>query len=494
MTVSDRTVEMDFHQSQLTVILDTNILHLQNAHDVKWSEFRTINDYYECALLIPQVVLYELVSLRLDQIVSRAKEIKSTARAFERLLKGANALVEGFGLHSFGAFASASFDTRYDSDRLFDGNWDTFTDAISKELAALLGQPVIEAEWPSLSHEFIVRRCSLRKAPFHLIKEEIDSDLAEPSQHQASKKLLDRKGKDKGYKDYLVWLTVLETLRESSAEVVFITADKGFYEASLLHSDLAADLNSFGIDQNRLKMFRSLERFNDQYIKSRNTLDAQFALLAQTDLFRKLAEHIAVRKEEFLDSLKDKVRAMTIGQRNWGEITGGKPVLLRSGESRRRPGDTFSLACDVAALYQTREWSIDTERGFSIPTDVITSVGLEYPCEMIVTHDGDILAVTPTAENARTTDLVDCQVEIGGIEANDLRTIDVFASSPLSQPEAQSRKVSDEDIRLILSDFGCEEANRLSESGLLIECIHNVPVPIIEKWGFKAPKARYMGD
>lgn len=96
--------------------------------------------------------------------------------------------------------------------------------------------------YPNISHEQVVRRELLRKKPFNET--------------------------GKGYRDYLIWRTVLEIAKESDEPIALITKNtKDFADNdNNLHSDLISDLNKESVSSNNIILFTDVSQFNDKYI------------------------------------------------------------------------------------------------------------------------------------------------------------------------------------------------------------------------------------
>lgn len=73
--------------------------------------------------------------------------------------------------------------------------------------------------------------------------------------------------KDNGYKDFLIWVTIVETLKKSTRPVVLISNDSDFSNGKLLHDDLLKHLKDNGIDHTRVTLCKSLSEFNESYLK-----------------------------------------------------------------------------------------------------------------------------------------------------------------------------------------------------------------------------------
>ncbi|MBE0448432.1 MAG: DUF4935 domain-containing protein [Actinobacteria bacterium] len=81
---------------------------------------------------------------------------------------------------------------------------------------------------------------------------------------------LDGKGKGKGYRDALVWHTVIELVKGSSEPIAFVT--KNWRDFSMgkddrtLHHHLTDDLAVQGLET-RVELFENLQEFNEKYVK-----------------------------------------------------------------------------------------------------------------------------------------------------------------------------------------------------------------------------------
>lgn len=82
----------------------------------------------------------------------------------------------------------------------------------------------------------------------------------------------DRAGK--GFRDTLIWFSILEECSSHNEKIVIISADGDFEmnpkvreKPPELHSDLKEDLTRMGIDEGRVEIRRTVYEFNDEYIK-----------------------------------------------------------------------------------------------------------------------------------------------------------------------------------------------------------------------------------
>ncbi len=91
---------------------------------------------------------------------------------------------------------------------------------------------IIIRDYPQIKHEQIVKRASTKRKPF--------------------------KNHDIGYKDTLIWESILEYLRETDDIVFLLSADQDFGESNL-HQDLVDDLSQLGMDRKRVTLFKDFE-------------------------------------------------------------------------------------------------------------------------------------------------------------------------------------------------------------------------------------------
>ena len=95
-------------------------------------------------------------------------------------------------------------------------------------------------DYPDTTHEELVKRAVARRRPF------------------------DTKGS--GYRDALVWESLLNLATSVSDPVVLLSADKDFGEEGKLCADLVDDLNSRGKRDTNVILIHSLSNFIDTYI------------------------------------------------------------------------------------------------------------------------------------------------------------------------------------------------------------------------------------
>ncbi|MCH8911769.1 MAG: DUF4935 domain-containing protein [Chloroflexi bacterium] len=65
--------------------------------------------------------------------------------------------------------------------------------------------------------------------------------------------------KDLGYKDTLIWLSILDLFARQTTKVVFMSSDSDYREGDNLHSDLVDDLKSMDIPEDSVVIVRNLQ-------------------------------------------------------------------------------------------------------------------------------------------------------------------------------------------------------------------------------------------
>ena len=91
-------------------------------------------------------------------------------------------------------------------------------------------------DYPDIQHEVLVMRAVTRTRPF------------------------DEEGE--GYRDALIWETILKLASEVDSEVVFISNDNDFSnQGRELHNDLAVQMDELGLSKDRVLLFRRLGDF-----------------------------------------------------------------------------------------------------------------------------------------------------------------------------------------------------------------------------------------
>lgn len=163
-------------------------------------------------VLVPEVVLRELVNKQREALVDAFDTHQKLTRTLtqvcveppERLMRPANVGERGAAYHVF--------------------------------LINLMKPPLwLKLPMPQVSHDAVVTRELLRRKPFS--------------------------PKGTGYRDYLIWLSLLEYAKANPDPIHFITGNtKDFAEGGELHPDLVADLKAIRADR-RIHLHTSIRAF-----------------------------------------------------------------------------------------------------------------------------------------------------------------------------------------------------------------------------------------
>ena len=129
----------------------------------------------------------------------------------------------------------------------------TAVEQYAERLPGVLERAGIEVlPYPDVSHEAVVAVLQLRRRPFKATG-----------------------GKEVGYRDYLIWRTIIDLLKAGTDEVAFVYQNlSDFGLNGQLFPDLLGDLEAEGIDNRRVRVFTSLTDLYDRLIApSLETLD-----------------------------------------------------------------------------------------------------------------------------------------------------------------------------------------------------------------------------
>lgn len=208
----------------MIIVLDTNILYESHFEDPSFvALFDLLSRSENDSLVIPQLVIDETLNLCREAIAKIQRTLNQQIQHYHRWL-GENLLSP-----------------------LTDDKVQEAIATYQQNLVVALRR--VEAEirpYPETSHEVLVAKSLARKKPF-------------------------TEGGQRGYRDALIWASILDILVEtSSEEVTFITKNsKDFFEKDrdILHPHLIADLHENNIDVERIKVVKDLHSFVDCYVK-----------------------------------------------------------------------------------------------------------------------------------------------------------------------------------------------------------------------------------
>ena len=168
---------------------------------------------------LPKVVLEEIAAKYERELSKNAKEAGKSLSNLSRLLgRSIDSSVEGF-------------DSKEE------------TKAFRERLRYRLGMTESRIlDYPDTLHETLVKRATSRKRPF------------------------DDNGS--GYRDALIWESVLELAKQVTGPIVLVTKDKDFREGSgNLHRDLIKDLDRLGLPEDKVILATDLAGLVDQHVR-----------------------------------------------------------------------------------------------------------------------------------------------------------------------------------------------------------------------------------
>ncbi|MCH8109686.1 MAG: DUF4935 domain-containing protein, partial [Chloroflexi bacterium] len=228
----------------MLIVLDTNVVFsdplLNKAPAV------TVNDTADkpChRLTLPQVVFDEAVQKRREQAEEAVRKLRTALAGLNHLGLKPNLVVPGDG-----DIDKAIAEYTGHLDRLF---------------------PVdTRLPYPNESHDIIALRAMSKRRPFTK--------------------------SDRGYRDTLIWLSVVGYLKESDEPVILVSGDSAFRKSNDTnepHEDLLGDLFSEGIESTRITLYRNLGELVGDYIAPElDTLESIKTVLEDSLLSRKYLE------------------------------------------------------------------------------------------------------------------------------------------------------------------------------------------------------------
>lgn len=169
------------------------------------------------ALCMPQIVLDELSNKYREELSGKIRKVNSLDKDISRLAKTKlRKELEESGVADLAA---------------------TYAQALRRIVKSGGGELI---PYPDVAHKEMAQRAMRRIRPFE--------------------------ENDKGYRDTLVWLSVLDLAR-ARGPVQFISKDRVFCDGDALHPDLRSELTNLGLPQDTVTLHRSLASFVDRQIK-----------------------------------------------------------------------------------------------------------------------------------------------------------------------------------------------------------------------------------
>ena len=170
-------------------------------------------------IYLPKVALEEIVAKYTREIEEIERRLSKDLPRMSRLLgRGVGSSLEGFDLQS---------ETKSFKKRLLD---------------QLKWAEAVIVNYPCTSHESLAKRATLRKRPF------------------------DDSGS--GYRDALIWETVLNLSARIEGSIIFVSRDKDFRgRDGKLHCDLVEDLEGLGLPKDKVTLVTDVATLVDQHLR-----------------------------------------------------------------------------------------------------------------------------------------------------------------------------------------------------------------------------------
>lgn len=211
----------------MLIVLDSNIF--VNDFRMNGSAFAVLFETLSslrAKLLIPEIIVDEVMNKYREMLSSTVQQLNKTDVLFYKMT--GRQLVQ----------------------RLSEDDVDQLVSDYKKYFTQKTNQIKAKIEpYPRVSHEDIVKRCLQRRKPF--------------------------KSDGNGYRDALIWETILNAARKYGTAIVFITdnaTDFSDKEGNFFHRDLLIDLDERKIQRDRLLYCRSISNLAQLFL----TIDEEF--------------------------------------------------------------------------------------------------------------------------------------------------------------------------------------------------------------------------
>lgn len=209
----------------MRVVIDSSAI-IASSPSLDSTAFRTLfaaAEHLGMTLCIPALVIEEVAENLRAKLAKYQIEVDRTLRAY-------------------GAAAKAALDSPL-SIELVEEHAATQRRTLEEAVSA---RSCLVIEYPDIEHDILARRAVAKRKPFGDSRD--------------------------GYRDALIWYSVLSLLQTSVEPLVFVCANtKDFAnqtkDANLtLHTDLADDIRALGLDPDVVKLVRSVNELNDLFV------------------------------------------------------------------------------------------------------------------------------------------------------------------------------------------------------------------------------------
>ena len=201
-------------------MLDANILHAEKyGTGARITAFLSAASAVGYKVYVPKLVLEEISANYSRCLASHAQKVHDSLAGLTRFL-----------IRDFQS-PLKQFDLEVETT--------VFKNTLSARLAT--ADSVI-LEYPSASHEDLVKRATARRKPFN--------------------------AKGSGYRDALIWQTVLDLAMQVDEDIVLVSSDKDFQDAhGNLHGDLIEDLEGLGLPKTKVTLSTKLSDLVEKHVR-----------------------------------------------------------------------------------------------------------------------------------------------------------------------------------------------------------------------------------
>lgn len=449
------------------IALDTNQLFGKLQPDNKlWQEFRRYLEAQSCTILIPAVVVDELAcqarSADSERLVHLHRDLKHCIKHVRTLTPVLFHPSEVDRLE----------DLRLVADSRVIGNLVSYRESTIGKLRECIGTPFATLDYPKISHQETVLRSLSRSRPFQ--------------------------NDDKGYRDFLIWLSIVQFLRDHPEyHVTLFTADGDILnkQTGRLHDELLSDLSLAAITEDHLTPVADLQTFLNDKLSGMLELVADWrSKLCQPPLYQKLAEFVGQQIEYFNEAFVTRGSTEEAANHLFVRQRFDPPVLITVDRVQRL--NEASLLIQVQAIVRQtiirRFVEIDLDADDAIDTRKESQTNIwRCRCSLLYRQGSD--RFTDFSAYALTPEpVLNGTVEVASASTDSVQEWTIEPSLD-GYTEKLSRTLrSDMELEGCLRDLGAttEEINYARQHGR-VPCLAApyLSWPILAKWGIRAEPA-----
>lgn len=245
----------------MIIILDSSVVC--SDFQMKGSNFHLLGDYLnktKSQLVYPEIVIDEVKNKYKENVIKQKNELEKAYSSLGKLsVKGIKTLIES-----------------------------DFVEKLAKEYNKYFDDKIVESNaiiehYPKISHKKVVQRALSRKKPFN-------------------------ENGQTGYRDYLIWESVINVLKRNMEQVIFITLNtKDFCSEDRLHNELLEDLNKKHIGIDRLVFYDSLKKFIDKQVVP------QLEEIKELEMIKEKLENSEYQDIDFSNLIQNELEKLIVG-------------------------------------------------------------------------------------------------------------------------------------------------------------------------------------